>query len=32
MNMVDGALLLVDARKGPIAQARFVLKKHLLWV
>ncbi len=29
MNMVDGALLLVDAAEGPMAQTRFVLKKAL---
>ncbi len=29
MNMVDGALLLVDAAEGPMPQTRFVLKKAL---
>lgn len=29
MNMVDGAILLVDAAEGPMAQTRFVLKKAL---
>ena len=29
MNMVDGAILLVDAADGPMAQTRFVLKKAL---
>ncbi|HEY3999293.1 MAG TPA: GTP-binding protein, partial [Candidatus Xenobia bacterium] len=29
LNMVDGALLLVDAFEGPMAQTRFVLKKAL---
>jgi GTP-binding protein len=29
MNMVDGVMLLVDAREGPQAQTRFVLKKAL---
>ena len=27
MNLVDGALLLVDAKEGPMPQTRFVLKK-----
>jgi len=30
MNLVDGALLLVDAAEGPLPQTRFVLKKALL--
>lgn len=29
LNMVDGALLLVDAAEGPLPQTRFVLKKAL---
>jgi GTP-binding protein len=29
LNMVDGALLLVDAAEGPMPQTRFVLKKAL---
>ncbi len=29
MNLVDGALLLVDAKEGPMPQTRFVLKKAL---
>lgn len=29
LNMVDGALLLVDASEGPLPQTRFVLKKAL---
>ncbi len=29
MNMVDGAILLVDAAEGPMPQTRFVLKKAL---
>jgi GTP-binding protein len=29
MNMVDGALLLVDAAEGPMPQTRFVLRKAL---
>ena len=29
MNMVDGALLVVDAYEGPMPQTRFVLKKAL---
>src|SRR5438132_5370400 len=29
LGMVDGALLLVDAFEGPMAQTRFVLKKAL---
>ena len=29
MNMVDGALLLVDAAEGPLPQTRFVLQKAL---
>ena len=29
MNMVDGALLLVDAVEGPMAQTRFVLRQAL---
>ena len=29
MNLVDGALLLVDASEGPLPQTRFVLKKAL---
>jgi GTP-binding protein len=29
LNMVDGALLLVDAVEGPMAQTRFVLRKAL---
>lgn len=29
LNMVDGAILLVDASKGPLPQTRFVLKKAL---
>jgi len=29
LNMVDGALLLVDASEGPLPQTRFVLKKSL---
>src|SRR6201995_2413735 len=29
MNMVDGALLLVDAVEGPMPQTRFVLRKAL---
>ncbi len=29
LNLVDGALLLVDASEGPIPQTRFVLKKAL---
>lgn len=29
MNMVDGAILLVDAAEGPLPQTRFVLKKAL---
>src|SRR5688500_861061 len=29
LNMVDGALLLVDAVEGPMPQTRFVLKKAL---
>ena len=31
MNMVDGALLLVDAAEGPMAQTRFVLKRRWRW-
>ncbi len=30
LNMVDGAILLVDASEGPLPQTRFVLKKALL--
>jgi GTP-binding protein len=29
MNLVDGALLLVDAKEGPMPQTRFVLKKAI---
>ncbi|HDL17638.1 MAG TPA: GTP-binding protein, partial [Bacteroidetes bacterium] len=29
LNLVDGALLLVDAREGPLPQTRFVVKKAL---
>ncbi|MFN7263112.1 MAG: GTP-binding protein, partial [Pseudobdellovibrionaceae bacterium] len=29
LNMVDGAILLVDASEGPLPQTRFVLKKAL---
>ncbi len=29
MNLVDGCLLLVDAKKGPMPQTKFVLKKAL---
>ena len=29
LNLVDGALLLVDASEGPLPQTRFVLKKAL---
>lgn len=29
LNMVDGVLLLVDAREGPMPQTRFVTKKAL---
>ena len=29
LNMVDGVMLLVDAREGPMPQTRFVLKKAL---
>ena len=29
MNLVDGCLLLVDAKEGPMPQTRFVLKKAL---
>src|SRR4030066_160211 len=29
LNMVDGAMLLVDASEGPLPQTRFVLKKAL---
>ena len=29
LNMVDGVLLLVDAKEGPMPQTRFVLKKAL---
>ena len=29
LNLVDGALLLVDAKEGPLPQTRFVLKKAL---
>ena len=29
LNMVDGALLLVDASEGPLPQTRFVVKKAL---
>src|SRR3989338_4543852 len=29
LNMADGALLLVDAKEGPMPQTRFVLKKAL---
>src|SRR5512137_1298851 len=29
LNMVDGALILVDASEGPLPQTRFVLKKAL---
>ncbi|MBN1381125.1 MAG: translational GTPase TypA [Deltaproteobacteria bacterium] len=29
LNMVDGAILLVDAREGPLPQTRFVVKKAL---
>lgn len=29
LNLVDGAILLVDASEGPLAQTRFVLKKAL---
>ena len=29
LNLVDGALLLVDASEGPLPQTRFVLKKTL---
>ena len=29
LNMVDGALLLIDAAEGPLPQTRFVLKKAL---
>lgn len=29
LNMIDGALLLVDAAEGPLPQTRFVLKKAL---
>ena len=29
MNLVDGALLLVDAREGPMPQTKFVLKKAI---
>src|SRR5215470_1133942 len=29
LNMVDGALLLVDAAEGPMPQTRFVLRKAL---
>ncbi len=28
LNMVDGAILLVDASEGPLPQTRFVLKKR----
>ncbi|HUN54323.1 MAG TPA: translational GTPase TypA [Smithella sp.] len=30
LNMVDGAILLVDASEGPLPQTRFVLKKALM--
>ena len=30
MNMVDGAILVVDAYEGPMPQTRFVLKKSFL--
>ena len=29
LNLVDGALLLVDSSEGPLPQTRFVLKKAL---
>ncbi len=29
MNLVDGALLLVDAKEGPMPQTKFVLKKAI---
>src|SRR5512136_293446 len=29
LNMVDGAILLVDASEGPLPQTRFVVKKAL---
>ena len=28
LNLVDGALLLVDASEGPLPQTRFVVKRH----
>ena len=30
LNLVDGALLLVDSSEGPLPQTRFVLKKALV--
>ena len=31
LNMVDGALVLVDAAEGPLPQTKFVVSRHSRW-